>query len=351
MLITLCTYQFITKIMDIKQFIISMLIIIIPFVINICTYKKQLPYEKWIYSIGYIFIYGMFSFAGMQYICFFTFPISILLIFFRDKKIAIITGFLALIIQLIAIKTLNIDITYTLIIQIVCTVLSFYCCYLVSRSFDSVYKEGRHNIHIVDRQNLKIADMMNDTIFVIAKTIDTKDTYTKGHSERVAAYSKAIAYKLGYNAEFCENIYKAGFLHDIGKIGIDDNILNKPNRLTDEEYDLMKKHVDIGANIVKDVKYIENIYDGVRFHHERWDGKGYPKGLSGTDIPLVARIIAGADMLDAMSSTRCYRKRLSKEVIISEIKRSSGTQLDPDVSQAILDLIDVGIILVDATHK
>lgn len=316
------------------------------FLVNIFVQKKQIPYEKWIYSAGYLLLYGMLVFSGMYYICLFSFPVAILIIYFRDKIVTIAVGVYTLIVQMVSIKILNVEVDYVLIVQILCTVLSFYCCYLASCSFDCVYKEGRHNIHIVDRQNLKIADMMNDTIFVIAKTIDTKDTYTKGHSERVAAYSKAIAYKLGYNSDFCENIYKAGFLHDIGKIGIADNILNKPNKLTDEEYDLMKTHVDIGAEIVKDVKYIENIYDGVKFHHERWDGKGYPKGLSETNIPLVARIIAGADMLDAMSSTRCYRKRLAKEVIISEIKRSAGTQLDPDVSQAILDLIDVGIILI-----
>ena len=116
-----------------------------------------------------------------------------------------------------------------------------------------MYKEGMHNIHVIDRQNSKIEDMMSDTIFVIAQTIDAKDSYTKGHSKRVALYSKIIAIKLGHSVEFCENIYKVGFLHDIGKMGIADQILNKPDKLTDEEYAIMKSHVNIGAKIVKEI--------------------------------------------------------------------------------------------------
>ena len=351
-LICYCIYQYYIGIINLFKFVMYIMAVIIPFIIGICTYKLNPFYEKWIYGFGFLITYGIFIFSGMYCVYPYIFPIISLIILFRDKRLTVITGTTALLIQIISIalndlNTIDIKITELLSTQCLCALLSIYCCYLSSQSFDNVCKEARHNIHVIDRQNLKIEDMFNDTMFVIAQTIDTKDSYTKGHSKRVAAYSKIIAYKLGYSADFCENVYKIGFLHDIGKIGIDDRILNKPGKLTNEEYEIMKTHAEIGANIFKDVQYIKNLRDGIRFHHERWDGHGYPLGLSSTDIPLAARIIAGADMLDAMSSTRCYRHSLTKEVIITEIKRSAGTQLDPNISQAILDLIDEGILIPD----
>lgn len=345
-----CIYQYYLNNITLSAFIKHVSAVIIPFVIGLWAYNCKNIYDKWIYSAGFIVTYGIFSFSGIYYILPYIFPIMSLIVLFKDKKLIIITGGFSFLIQVISICLNNLSslsISEIFINQCICILLCIYNCCLSSNILKNMYKEGMHNIHVIDRQNSKIEDMMSDTIFVIAQTIDAKDSYTKGHSKRVALYSKIIAIKLGHSVEFCENIYKIGFLHDIGKMGIDDQILNKPDKLTDEEYTIMKSHVNIGAKIVKEVKYISYLYEGVKYHHERWDGKGYPDGLSEKNIPEVARIVAGADMLDAMSSTRCYRKRLSRETIVSEIIRSSGTQLDPDVSKAILDLIDEGIFIID----
>lgn len=159
-------------------------------------------------------------------------------------------------------------------------------------------------------------------------TIDAKDKYTNGHSVRVAEYSREIARKLNKPEEYLHQIYYAGLLHDIGKIGVPDDIINKPSKLTDEEYSCIKKHPTIGYEILKKLPRLENITVGAYGHHERIDGKGYPQGLKGDDIPELARIIGVADVYDAMTSNRSYRKGLPQDVVRSELEQSKGTQLD-----------------------
>ncbi len=177
-----------------------------------------------------------------------------------------------------------------------------------------------------------------------AKTIDAKDSYTNGHSIRVAEYSKEIAKRMGKSEEEQENIYYVALLHDIGKIGIPDNILNKPGKLTEEEREIIQRHVDIGEEILAEFTDLAGISDGVKYHHERFDGKGYCRGLAGMDIPEVARIICVADTYDAMSSDRCYRKALSNDVIYDELRNCSGTQFDPEIVPHMLNMIDEGIV-------
>ncbi|MBQ8904174.1 MAG: HD domain-containing protein, partial [Oscillospiraceae bacterium] len=177
-----------------------------------------------------------------------------------------------------------------------------------------------------------------------AKTIDAKDSYTNGHSIRVAEYAKEIAKRMGKSKDEQENIYYVALLHDIGKIGIPDNILNKPGKLTDEEREIIQRHVDIGEEILAEFTDLEGISDGVKYHHERFDGHGYCMGLKGKDIPEVARIICVADTYDAMSSDRCYRKALSNEIIYEELKTCSGSQFDPEIVPHMLNMIDEGIV-------
>ena len=174
----------------------------------------------------------------------------------------------------------------------------------------------------------------------LAHTIDAKDKYTNGHSVRVAKYSRMIAEKMGLSAEMCENIYYMGLLHDIGKIGVPNEIINKPAKLTDEEYDVIKTHPGIGYGILSEIKSRPDLATGALWHHERYDGKGYPEHKAGEDIPLEARIIAVADTYDAMTSNRSYRQYLPQDVVRSEIENNIGTQFEPEAARCMIMIID-----------
>ncbi|MBR6871976.1 MAG: HD domain-containing protein [Ruminococcus sp.] len=200
----------------------------------------------------------------------------------------------------------------------------------------------------IQRQQLELAEkqvrMGNETILAIARTVDAKDENTSQHSQRVSEYSVMIAQELGFSKEEQEKLRNAALLHDIGKIGIPDRILNKPARLTDEEYAIMKTHVTRGAKILKDFTLIENVVDGALYHHERYDGKGYVHGLKGEDIPLYGRIIGVADAFDAMTANRVYRKKLDFNFVIEELERCKGSQFDPKIADIMLKLIHEGKI-------
>ncbi len=197
---------------------------------------------------------------------------------------------------------------------------------------------------------LKQVQMGNETILAIAKTVDAKDLLTSKHSQRVSDYSVLIARRAGFNADEQENLRKAALLHDIGKIGIPDSILNKPARLTDKEYAVMKTHVTRGAEILKDFTLIEHVVEGAKYHHERYDGSGYPEGLKGREIPLYGRIIAIADAFDAMTANRVYRQRQDFSYVMNELREGSGRQFDPELLSLFLKVIDSGEIDVDALY-
>ena len=174
----------------------------------------------------------------------------------------------------------------------------------------------------------------------LASTIDAKDKYTNGHSVRVAEYSREIARRMNMSDQNQQDIYYIGLLHDIGKIGVPDEIINKTSRLTDEEFAVIKTHPCIGADILTKMSELPDIATGARWHHERYDGRGYPDGLAGDDIPLVARIIGVADSYDAMTSNRSYRQVLPQEVVRGEIEKGKGTQFDPIFAEIMLQIID-----------
>lgn len=192
--------------------------------------------------------------------------------------------------------------------------------------------------------------MSNETILTIARTLDTRDSNTSMHSERVAEYSVKIAEKLGFSDAECENLHKVALLHDIGKIGIPDAILNKPSRLTDEEYAAMKTHVTKGAEILRNFTGIDHVVEGALYHHERYDGRGYANGLKGEEIPLYGRIISVADAFDAMTADRVYRKHLDLDHVLGEMERCSGTQFDPEIAKIMIALVKSGEIDVEQTH-
>lgn len=174
----------------------------------------------------------------------------------------------------------------------------------------------------------------------LSAAVDAKDAYTNGHSNRVAEYAREIARRMGMSAEKQKEIYWMGLLHDVGKIAVADTIINKTGKLTGEEFDEIKRHTTAGADILRNVKEMPNLQIGARWHHEKYDGKGYPDGLSGNAIPIEARIIAVADSYDAMTSYRSYRDSLPQEKVISEIENGMGTQFDPQIAQYMLEMID-----------
>ncbi len=175
----------------------------------------------------------------------------------------------------------------------------------------------------------------NQTIQGLARAIDKMDRYTSGHSDRVAYYATLLAKRLSCPPDTVEIIRQAALMHDIGKIGCVMN-LNKPGKLSQEEYEIFKKHPGFGREILEPIKFLHPLVPGVHLHHERWDGRGYPLGLKGLDIPFIARIISVADTYDAMTSDRSYRKALPHEVAAGEIERCSGTQFDPDCAHTFL---------------
>ena len=188
------------------------------------------------------------------------------------------------------------------------------------------------------------ASLFEETVEALANAIDAKDKYTHGHSTRVAILSKLIAQEAGLSNEECEHVYFAALLHDVGKIGVPDDIINKPGRLTDEEFAQIKLHPVFGNQILASIKQSPYLSVGAHYHHERYDGKGYPEGLAGEDIPTIARIIAVADAYDAMTSTRSYRGALGRQRVRDEIEKGMGRQFDREFAGILLGLLDSGVV-------
>ena len=206
----------------------------------------------------------------------------------------------------------------------------------------------------LNKQQIKL-NMANETVMAIANAVDAKDVRTHQHSMRVAEYSVLIAQEMGcfkwWNRnKMLSSLRKAAQMHDIGKIGIPDSVLNKVGRLTDEEYREMKSHVTRGGDILKDFTLVDHVVDGTRYHHERYDGRGYPDGLKGEEIPLFGRIIGVADAFDAMTSNRVYRNHMDTDYVMKEMVRGRGKQFDPEALDAFLRLVDKGVINLDEIY-
>ncbi len=186
----------------------------------------------------------------------------------------------------------------------------------------------------------KTEHISDQLVHILSKTIEAKDQYTKGHSTRVAKYSVMIGQRLGYDRQALKQLEYAALLHDVGKIGVADAIINKPGRLTDEEFAEMKRHPVIGSEILSEISEIPDIMVGARWHHEKYDGTGYPDHMKGEDISEVSRIIAVADAYDAMTSNRSYRDCLDQKIVREEIERGIGKQFDPQFAEIMLRIID-----------
>ena len=198
----------------------------------------------------------------------------------------------------------------------------------------------------IKKINLELSETYNrlekaymESIQTVRYTVEAKDTYTRGHSDRVSEYSVLIGKKLGLPEEDIKRLRIGGLFHDVGKIGVPDNILQKEGKLTDDEYSEIKNHPSIGAHILSTASIFQDIIPIVKHHHERYDGNGYPGRLKGEDIPFLARIAAVADAFDAMTSKRVYRDSLSLDTVISEFEKNKGTQFDPQIADVFLDIL------------
>jgi HD-GYP domain-containing protein (c-di-GMP phosphodiesterase class II) len=191
------------------------------------------------------------------------------------------------------------------------------------------------------RQN---QELFLETIRTLAAAIDAKDPYTRGHSERVSSYSMAISRHLELNQEEVFRVHIAAILHDVGKLGVRESILNKPGGLSDEEFEVMRQHPSIGAQIMSPIRMLKDIIPGIRNHHETWDGTGYPDSLEGDQIPMVARIIGVADTFDAMTTTRPYQQAMTLDYVLAKMRSMSGSRFDPVVVEAFMAAVEAGDI-------
>lgn len=206
--------------------------------------------------------------------------------------------------------------------------------------FSVAFIKTNQSMQLEKESNEKVEEMNRKIIKALVKTIDAKDRYTNGHSLRVAEYSREIARRMNMTEKEQETVYYSGLLHDVGKIRIPASVINKAGKLTDEEYEKIKIHPVTSYHIIKDIFDDAQVRNGAKFHHERYDGKGYPNGLKGDNIPKIARIIGVADAYDAMASNRSYRKYLPQDVVRSEIEKCKGTQFDPEIADIMLEMID-----------
>ena len=205
---------------------------------------------------------------------------------------------------------------------------------------ETIVRTNRLEIEYLEKEHESIKHLFDQTARALTNAIDAKDTYTRGHSLRVAQYSRRIAELSGKSDEECENIFYAALLHDVGKIGIPSSIINKHGKLTDEEYAIIKQHPVFGNQILSSISDFPDLCTIAHYHHERYDGKGYPDKLKGEEIPEYARIVAVADSYDAMTSKRSYRDPLPQQVVREEFVKGSGTQFDPKYASIMLQMID-----------
>lgn len=233
------------------------------------------------------------------------------------------------------------SIAFVLMFAVLFAVLIMLCIVFVL--YRRLTRRNEKNLEEIQKDKELLHQMSMQTTATIVNLIEAKDEYTKGHSKRVGDYSAAIAKKMGYDDETVEQIRYVGLLHDIGKVGVPDSILNRPHNLSDAEYEIMKSHVTKGAKILREQRNMgEGMADGILYHHEHYDGGGYPEGLKGEQIPVIARIISVADAYDAMTTNRVYRKRLSDGQVREELRKSAGVQFDPKVVRIFCDMLDCG---------
>ena len=329
------------------------LVTIVPVIASFIVYhlRQEWFYLRYLVFGGYMIMYTFVMLTGNTPLVFtYILPLLSLMVLYHDMLLVTITGLASIVVNIAStyIRYMDDEISLHNSKEIEIQFALLILCFMAS--IVGAYIYGR-----IDRKNAEFRENMQQmtiaTIRTIANTIDAKDEYTQGHSRRVSDYSGSIAKELGFDEKKIADIKFIALLHDIGKIGVPDSVLNKPGKLTEDEYQLMKNHTVIGADILKDIGMIPEIDVGAHYHHERYDGKGYPDGLEGEEIPKIARIIAVADAYDAMTSTRIYRNRLEPGIVMEEIEKGLGTQFDPEAGAAMLRLLKEGRLIQEEHYE
>ncbi|MGN0347754.1 MAG: HD-GYP domain-containing protein [Lachnospiraceae bacterium] len=323
----------------------------------LCKFVKDVQKQKYILTIAMALLCFNTAFSHYQFTpTFLTFIIPIMFtILYEDKKMCVnitLTSALLLILPVISRggdRVYNTDIVPEAIITAaILFLVSLFSVIIISvlvnrkRELNDALIEAEKAKYIdeLNQMNQELELLSNEAFEAIAKAVDVNDPYTAGHSRRVAKYSRMLAEQLDYSEKELEEIYCAGLIHDVGKLGIDNQIINKDGKLSDEEYEEIKKHPLMGYEILKNISIRGNFAYGAKWHHERMDGRGYPDGISGDEIPLIARIIAVADAYDAMTSRRAYRDIMSQEKVREQIEQGMGSQFDEKIAGIMLSLID-----------
>ena len=344
----LIRYQLITTLCNVLPIFLSCVL---------CKNIKEDQVRKYVLTLAMALICLNTAYSHYQFApTFLTFIIPILFtIMYEDKKMCrniTITAVVLLMLPIFARgrdEQYNADIVPEAIISIALLILisvfsTMIITVLVNRKRELndalIQAEKVKYIDELNQKNKELEILSNEAFEAIAKAVDVNDRYTAGHSRRVAQYSRMIAKCMGYSDKELEEIYCAGLIHDVGKLGIDNRIINKQGKLSQEEYEEIKKHPLMGYEILKKISIRGNFAYGAKWHHERIDGKGYPDGLQGEEIPEIARIIAVADAYDAMTSKRAYRGIMSQEQVREQIVMGRGSQFDDRIASIMLSLID-----------
>ena len=319
--------------------------------------RKEVPntVKAYIQLLALDLILGDVAISHYQFastLCVISLPVMLSLLF-EDKKLNTVVILTACVLQMTAIvcryndPVYGVDMIPEAFIDIAFMGFLWLICRLcISHLVDTrekleralIAEEEAKHAKAMQAKNEELEQLYVSFIEALSKAVDFNDSYTAGHSKRVATYSGEIARRLGYSEEDVRDVYYAGLLHDVGKLGIDDAILKKKGRLTDEEYAEIKKHPQMGYEILKDIVLREDYALGAKYHHERVDGKGYPDHC--TEIPMVGKIIAVADAYDAMTSRRSYREAMPQEKVRNQISEGRGTQFDPKVADIMLEMMD-----------
>lgn len=339
--VKLLRYLVLTTVINFGLFLISKI------VLNKCNDLKN---RRYIVMLMLVLICTDVAFSHYQFataLAIFVIPL-ILSILYEDWKLLIFTFVISMVGELAAIIARAVDSEYNKDIgpeaAIVCALMV--SVFIFSKIIHATLIQRRDDVEEaiikVEKTNAA-ADKMAFSfrmLETLTGTIDAKDKYTNGHSKRVAVLSTKLAEGLGWEEEQVKKLSYEALLHDIGKIGVPDVILNKPSKLTGEEFGMIKSHTVVGSQILKNMVAFPDAAEVAKYHHERYDGKGYPSGIKGTDIPLNARVVCIADAYDAMSSDRVYRKALPKEAIREELVNGRGSQFDPEMLDVFLKLFD-----------
>ncbi len=323
----------------------------------LCANVKSDDKKKYILTISMSLVCFNIAYSHYQFApTFLTFTIPLVFtIMYEDKKMCRNVTVIDIALMAIPIVARGMDVGYNtdivpeaIITLTILIVLTFFCMIIIDvmttrrKELNDalIQAEKAKYIDKLHAKNKELEELSREIFEAIAKAIDANDPYTAGHSKRVARYAKMIAVRMNFSPDEIEEVYYAGLIHDVGKLGIDNKIINKNGRLTDEEFAEIKRHPILGYGILKDISVKGKFADGAKCHHERIDGRGYPDGLNGEEIPPLARIIAVADAYDAMTSKRSYRDVLPQTVVREQIEEGIGTQFDPVAARIMLDMID-----------